>query len=97
MTNELCLFCNSNENNYVPADNRKFLCSSCVNLLLGADQDDLKNAYAKASSMKNERMAEAINMFIERNESNEQRNNGRKLKRNNNRTRTIRTARRKKK
>ena len=97
MEKELCMFCSNNDENYIPATNCKFICSSCVILLAGADQDDLKKAYAKASDKKNTRMAQAIHSFIERTEDNEQRNKGRKLKRNNNRTRALRSARNKKK
>jgi hypothetical protein len=48
MTEALCLFCNGKEPNYKPGPGIDFICSRCVQLLLGADQNDLKKAHVKA-------------------------------------------------
>ena len=43
----LCLFCAGIEKNCKPAGT-DFICSRCVQILLAADQDQLKKAYQKA-------------------------------------------------
>jgi len=59
-----CLFCNDQEPNYYPAPNKDFICSSCVQLLLSADQEDLKRAYTKAFSLGYQNKARAIESFL---------------------------------
>lgn len=41
-----------------------FICSSCVQLLLGADQDDLRKAHAKAIEKGCSGKAKAIESFL---------------------------------
>ena len=60
----LCLFCNDQEPNYNPSPNKDYICSSCVQLLLSASQEDLKRAYAKALSLGYQNKARAIESFI---------------------------------
>ena len=64
MTTGLCLFCNGQEKNYKPEPNKDFICGSCVQLLLGADQDDLKRAHAKAIKKGYLSKARAIESFL---------------------------------
>jgi len=45
----ICLFCCKPERNYRPGTNVNFICGTCVQLLLSADQADLKKAYAKVA------------------------------------------------
>ena len=59
-----CLFCNKPEKNYKPQVGIDFICSSCVQLLLGATQDDLKRSHAKAISKGHTNKARAIETFI---------------------------------
>jgi hypothetical protein len=59
-----CLFCNGQELNYSPAPNMDFICSSCVQLLLSASQEDLKRAHAKALSLGYQNKARAIESFL---------------------------------
>jgi hypothetical protein len=68
-----CLFCNGKEKNYRPVAGIDFICGSCVQLLLGADQDDLKRAHAKAVKKGYTNKARAIESFIIPEETNEQR------------------------
>jgi hypothetical protein len=85
-----CMFCNMQEKGYQPQCD--YICSGCVQLLCGADQEDLKRAHAKATKLGLSRKVEALESFIEE-ESDEQRNNPRKLERDNDRARTLRTVR----
>jgi len=59
-----CLFCGGQEPNYKPGPNVDFICSRCVQLLLGADQNDLKRAYAKAVEKGYRNKAKAIESFL---------------------------------
>ncbi|HUT44543.1 MAG TPA: hypothetical protein VMW95_09415 [Desulfobacterales bacterium] len=59
-----CLFCNCQEPNYKPGPDVDFICSSCVQLLLGADQDDLHKAHAKAIEKGYPAKAKAIESFL---------------------------------
>jgi len=43
-----CLFCNETEKNYKPDPHIDFTCGTCVQLLLRADQADIKKAHKKA-------------------------------------------------
>ena len=72
MNTGLCLFCNSPEINYKPQANVDFICSRCVQMLLGADQEDLKRAHTKAIDMGYLDKASAIESFLMEDE-NEQR------------------------
>ena len=57
-----CLFCGSQEKNYKP--DKDFICSRCVQLLLGADQNDLRKAHAKAIEKGYPGKAKAIESFL---------------------------------
>jgi hypothetical protein len=60
MNTGLCLFCNE------PAQKADidYICGSCVQLLLNADQTDLKQAHAKAIEKKYPDKARAIESFL---------------------------------
>ena len=88
---EYCLFCDGIESSYQPKC--EYVCSGCVILLCDAEQNDLRRAYQKATEHGIDRKAQALKMFIEKEELNVQRNNLRKFKRDNDRTRTVRTVR----
>ena len=60
---EPCLFCNQEEN-YNRNSNTEFACIRCVQLLLGADQDDLKQAHSIAIDKGYDRKAKAIESFL---------------------------------
>jgi hypothetical protein len=93
----LCLFCNEPDRSYKPEPDKDFICGSCVQLLLRADQDDLKRAYAKAIDMEYKRKAEALKLFLHDGENYEQRKpKSKKRGRHPNRTRIDRVARSKK-
>ena len=64
MNTELCLFCNRQEPNYKPGSDVNFICSYCVQLLLEADQGDLKKAHTKAIEKGYLRKAKAIESFL---------------------------------
>jgi len=62
-----CLFCHKEEGyNYRPEKEIEFVCSRCVQILLRAEQDDLKRAYAKALKHGYESKAKPVAMFIEK-------------------------------
>jgi hypothetical protein len=48
-----------------------FICSSCVQLLLGADQDDLRKAHSKAIEKGHPGKAKAIESFLIEDETND--------------------------
>ena len=48
-----------------------FICSSCVQLLLGAEQDDLRKAHAKAIEKGCPGKAKAIESFLIEDETND--------------------------
>ena len=86
-----CLFCNGQEPNYKPGPDVDFICSRCVQLLLGVDQDDLKKAHAKAIEKGYPGKAKAIESFLI-GETNEQRKpKTKKYRRHSNRKRIDRT------
>ena len=64
MTTVLCLFCNQEEPGYKPSANTDFICSSCVQVLLGAEQLNLRRAHEKAVSKGYESKARAIESFL---------------------------------
>ena len=59
-----CLFCGFPENRYRPDAENKFICSKCVQLLLSADQVELKRAYSKAIEKGYSNKARAIKSFL---------------------------------
>jgi hypothetical protein len=61
---ESCLFCDQPEKSCKPSHTVDFICGSCVQLLLSADQDELKRAYEKALTKANIRKARAIKTFM---------------------------------
>lgn len=64
MTAVLCLFCNQEEPGYKPPVNTDFICSSCVQVLLAAEQLHLRRAHKKAVSKGYESKALAIESFL---------------------------------
>ena len=66
-----CLFCGSQEKNYKPPPNIDFICSRCVQLLLSAEQSELKRALAKAAEMGFENKVLALQSFIVEDETND--------------------------
>jgi hypothetical protein len=56
-----CLFCGKNEIHDPSCD---FICSTCVQVLLEADQEDLKRAYAKAIEKGYPGKVKAIETFL---------------------------------
>ena len=59
-----CLFCENPEPNYKPQAKIDFICSHCVQMLLGADQEDLKRAHTKAINKGYLNKASAIESFL---------------------------------
>jgi len=59
-----CLFCNNQEPSYMSGSGIDFICSRCVPLLLGADQNDLRKAHAKAIEKGYRNKANAIESFL---------------------------------
>ena len=64
MSVDLCLFCNNPESKYKPQAKVDFICSQCVQMLLGADREDLKTAHTKASDKGYLNKASAIESFL---------------------------------
>jgi len=65
MMSEFCLFCNEPEKNYKPGPHVEYICSGCVQMLLMAEQDDLRRAYKKATELGFHGKANALESFIE--------------------------------
>jgi len=61
---DTCLFCGQPEKSYKPSKSVDFICGSCVQLLLTADQADLKRAYEKAVRLGYMGKADAIKTFL---------------------------------
>lgn len=61
---ETCLFCNKPEKSYRPGPDIEFICGTCVQSLLHADQEDLKRAYKKALDKGCLRNASALKTFL---------------------------------
>lgn len=59
-----CLFCGFSENGYRSDPDRKPICSQCVQLLLSADQAELRRAYTKAIEKGYSIKARAIQSFL---------------------------------
>jgi len=94
----LCLFCNGQERNYKPPPDTEFICTFCVQLLLKANQEDLRRTHAKAIEKGYLNKARAIESFLEDGEENEQRKpKTRKYERHPNRARINRPVRGQKK
>ena len=61
---DTCLFCGKPEKGYKPSKSVDFICGSCVQLLLDADQGQLKRAYEKAVRLGYTGKASAIKTFL---------------------------------
>jgi hypothetical protein len=61
---ETCLFCGQPEKSCKPSKSVDFICGSCIQLLLSADQADLKRAYEKADRLGYVGKARAIKCFL---------------------------------
>ena len=59
-----CLFCCGQEKTYKPEPQIDFICRTCVQLLLNADQTDLKQAHTKAMDKGYPNKARAIESFL---------------------------------
>jgi len=90
MTAVFCLFCNQEEPGYKPSLNTDFVCSSCVQVLLGAEQIDLRHAHEKAVSKGYESKARAIKSFLMQ-EENDGKRPAKRNRKNLNRKRITRT------
>ena len=98
MNTGLCLFCNNPEPNYKPDMNADFICSRCVQMLLAADQEELKRAYDKAIDKGYTNKASAIESFlIPEDKIDGQRKPAKKRRRHSDRKRIVRTVRDKEK
>ena len=87
-----CLFCSGQEKNYKPEPKTDFICASCVQVLLNANQEDLRKANIKALDKGYINKAMAIQSFLEGEGNNEQRKpTTKKRGRHPNRKRTYRT------
>jgi hypothetical protein len=64
MNTGLCLFCKNPEPNYKPQTENDFTCSLCVQMLLAADQEDLKKAHGTAIDKGYLNKARAIESFL---------------------------------
>ena len=87
-----CLFCCDADTNYKPEAGKDLICSLCVQILLAADQEDLKRAYGKAMERGYDRKAKAIESFLIEGEVTNERK-AKKLKRNMGRKRPVRKVR----
>ena len=61
---DTCLFCGKPEKGYKPSKSVDFICSVCVQLLLEADQGELRRAYDKALFLGYAGKASAIKTFL---------------------------------
>ena len=68
MSADLCLFCNIPESKYKPQTKIDFICSQCVQMLLGADQEDLKAVHTMAIDNGYLNKASAIESFLREDE-----------------------------
>jgi len=92
MTAVLCLFCNQEEPDYKSPKNSDFICSSCVQVLLDAEQLHLRRAHEKAVSKGYESKAKAIESFLIPEENDGKQINRRRTKERSNRVRASRTT-----
>nr|BDD46986.1 hypothetical protein 4 [Desulfobacteraceae bacterium] len=94
MSADLCLFCNGLEIKYKPETGNNFICSRCVQMLLVADQQDLKKAHARAIQKGFTNKASAIESFlISEDKIDGQRKPAKKRGRHSNRKRIVRIIR----
>jgi hypothetical protein len=61
---DTCLFCSQPEKSCKPSKLVDFICGSCVQILLAADQTELKRAYEKAVRLGYMGKADAIKTFL---------------------------------
>jgi hypothetical protein len=61
---ETCLFCNLQEKGCEPPQSVHFICSRCVQLLLAADQADLRRVHEKAVRLGYMGKVDAIKTFL---------------------------------
>jgi hypothetical protein len=61
---DTCLFCGRPEKGYKPSKSVDFICSRCVQLLLEADQGQLKRAYENAVRLGYMVKTSAIKTFL---------------------------------
>ena len=98
MNTSACLFCSDMEPNYKPETGNDFICSRCVQMLLEADQQDLKRAHTKALEKGFTNKAKAIESFlIPEDKIDGQRKPAKKRRRHIDRKRIVRTVRDKEK
>jgi hypothetical protein len=98
MSADVCLFCNGLEIKYKPETGIDFICSRCVQMLLAADQEELKRAYDKAIDKGYTNKASAIESFlIPEDKIDGQRKPAKKRRRHIDRERIVRTVRDKEK
>ena len=90
MSLELCLFCKGSEKKYKPMGDNEFICSRCVQMLIAADQQDLKGAHGEAIDKGFINKAKAIESFMVPEEINVRET--KKSKRNMGRKRPMRTV-----
>jgi hypothetical protein len=87
-----CLFCCDSETDNKPSTGKDLICPLCAQLLLEADQDDLKRSYDRAIERGYDRKAKAIKSFLIKEEIIYEPKTE-KFKRNMGRKRTLRTVR----
>jgi hypothetical protein len=61
---DTCLFCGKPEKGCKPSKEVDFICSRCVQLLLAADQGELRRAYDKALSLGYMGKVSALKTFL---------------------------------
>ena len=64
MNTGLCLFCNNPDPKYKSHEKVEFICSQCIQMLLGADQEDLKAVHTLAIDNGYLNNAKAIESFL---------------------------------
>ena len=87
-----CLFCCDADTDDKQEPGKDFICSLCVQMLLAADQEDLKRAHGKAIERGYDRKAKSIESFLIEGEVTNERKT-KKLKRNMGRKRPVRAVR----
>jgi len=97
MDTAFCLFCNREEGPwYKPGKDVDFICSGCVQLLISAEQVDLKRAHKKAIDKGYVKKAKAIEHFLLPEDRNGKQINRRRTEKHSNRKRIDGAARFKK-
>ena len=87
-----CLFCCDADTDDKPEAGKDLICPLCVQLLLAADQEDLRIAYGKSIERGYDRKAKAIESFLFEGVVNNERKT-KKHERNMGRERPMRTVR----